>query len=459
MEHGSDNSGKALSRSIVRVARVMVFAAARRFPVFSALAVAALLLAGTSYSTPLPTRPHGKAPTNRVWLATTGSDSSCARNSPNRPCATFDRAFRIAHPGDTVLVAAGRYPETDAQSGATGIHGSKSQPVSFVCGGTGDVTFAAPIFAFYPGMSGVIIRGGCFRFHIPTFGFGGSAARTHDVLLDGVHMDSFECLGCANVTIRRSEIGPVVACGGPGYADAHSRCDASKPTEAYYATRSEGTADLQVEPFIHNGAAGRATRVTLIGDRIHGIQTRNSGEWHTGGLLIWNTDGLTLKGNTFDHNAIYDIEENAGSTDSNVTIENNVFGWPVNPFDGGSSDGQETPKDWREIDLGGAATLSGALIRYNSFAHGALFRPDGSFNNVQVIGNVLGSASVCAPPVSVDRNVFVGHSSCGTNVFRVSSWPYIDYKNNDFRLKPNSTAACFLANVRADKPGKRSCKH
>ena len=192
----------------------------------------------------------------------------------------------------------------------------------------------------------------------------------------------------------------------------------------------------------------------LLGDRIHGIQTRNSGEWHTGGLLIWNTDGLTLRGNTFDHNAIYDIEENASSTDSNLTIENNVFGWPVNPYDGGSSDGQETPKDWREIDLGGAATLSGALIRYNSFAHGALFRADGSFNNVQVIGNVLGSASVCAPTVSVDRNVFVGRSSCGTNVFRVSSWPYIDYKNNDFRLKPGSTAACFLANVRAGKPGR-----
>ena len=67
---------------------------------------------------------------------------------PDRPCATFDRAFSVAHPGDTVLVAPGRYPETDAQSGATGIHGSKSQPVTFVCGGKGDVTFAAPIFAF-----------------------------------------------------------------------------------------------------------------------------------------------------------------------------------------------------------------------------------------------------------------------------------------------------------------------
>ena len=90
-------------------------------------------------------------------------------------------------------------------------------------------------------MSGVIIRGGCFRFHVPTFGFGGGAARTHDVLLDGVHMDSFECVGCANVTIRRSEVGPVNACGGPSYPDAHSRCDPANPVEAYYATRSDGT--------------------------------------------------------------------------------------------------------------------------------------------------------------------------------------------------------------------------
>ena len=115
-------------------------------------------------------------------------------------------------------------------------------------------------------------------------------------------------------------------------------------------------------------------------------------------LLIWNVDGLTLRGNLFDHNAIYDIEENASSTVSNVTMENNVFGWPVYPFDGTSTDGQETPKDWREIDLGGAATLSNALIRYNSFAHGALFRADGTFSNVRV--NVSGISSGTTAPAA-----------------------------------------------------------
>ena len=353
----------------------MVFAAARRFPVFSGLAVAAMLLAGASYSTPVPTRSHATAPADRIWLATDGTDSNCARNNPNRPCATFDRAFAVAHGGDTVLVAPGKYPMTDQRGGATGIHGAKPQPVTFACGGDGDVTFAASVFAFYPGTSGVTFRGGCFRFHVPAFGYGGYSARTSNVLLDGVHMDSFECAGCANVTIRRSEIGPVDACGGPGYSNTRSRCDPANPVEAYYAARSAGTTDLQVEPFIHNGAAGRAVQVALIADRIHGIQTRNSGVWHAGGLLIWNTDGLVIRGNTFDHNAIYDIEENADSVDSNMTIEGNVFGWPVYPYDGDSNDGHETPNAWREIDLGGAATLSNALIRYNGFAHGALFRP------------------------------------------------------------------------------------
>ena len=299
----------------------------------------------------------------------------------------------IAHPGDTVLVARGRYPETDAQSGATGIHAaSKSQPVTFVCGGNGDVTFASADLCLLPGNVRSDHPRRLFQFHVPTFGFGGDAERTHDVT---PRRRAHGLLRVSRLRERddssNSEVGPVVACGGPSYSDAHSRCDPANPVEAYYASRATARRPA-IEPFIHNGAPGRAVRFALIGNRIHGIQTKNSGVWHTGGLLVWDTDGLVIRGNTFDHDAIYDIEENADSIDTNLTIESNVFGWPVNPLDGDSGDGQETAKDWREFDLGGAASLSNALIRFNNFAHGALFRSDGPFDNVQVVGNVLGSA-------------------------------------------------------------------
>ena len=43
-------------------------------------------------------------------LAPTGNDSTCARGDPSRPCATFDRAYGLAQPGDLVEVRGGTYP-------------------------------------------------------------------------------------------------------------------------------------------------------------------------------------------------------------------------------------------------------------------------------------------------------------------------------------------------------------
>jgi hypothetical protein len=291
--------------------------------------------------------PRPPASGGNVYLSVSGNDSTCVRNDQAHPCATFDRAYLVATGGDTVLVSGGRYPVTAPSEGATYIDPdpSKSSVVTFACQGNGDVTFDAAVFAFHPGLGGVTFTGSCFRFHVPYFGYGGYTGRTHDITLDHVHMDSFECAGCANVAITNSEVGPMDTCYGPGHGRAS--CDPSNPVEAYWASQSAGNSDVQAEPYIHNGGAGFATNFSLIGDRIHGVQTRDSSTLHTGGLLIWNVNGLILRNNTFDHNAIYDIEENADSTDSNGTMENNVFGWPVYPLDGNSTDGLETPKDWR----------------------------------------------------------------------------------------------------------------
>jgi len=44
-----------------------------------------------------------------VWLSTSGNDETCARGDPTLACATFDRAYAIAMPGDTVEVEEGDY--------------------------------------------------------------------------------------------------------------------------------------------------------------------------------------------------------------------------------------------------------------------------------------------------------------------------------------------------------------
>ncbi len=63
---------------------------------------------------PLPPWPPPPAPIPdgpaSVWVSTIGNDATCARLDPSKPCKTFDRAYKLAQPGEQVEVAAGTYP-------------------------------------------------------------------------------------------------------------------------------------------------------------------------------------------------------------------------------------------------------------------------------------------------------------------------------------------------------------
>jgi len=324
----------------------------------------------------------------------------------------------VAQPGDSIAVAGGLYLQDAPQYGGTGIWSAAKggAPITFVCAG-GDVTFAGPLFFVWAGAGGVSFRGSCFRFHLVAVGLGGYAARTHDVVFDGVHMDSFNISGAANVTIANSEVGPFVMCYGPGFEPAYARCDpnSADPLERYWATRSDA-GDVQQEPYIHSGAAGVATNITLDHDHIHGLSSKWSGT-HTGGLLVWDSDGLTIRNSTFDHNAIYDLQFNAGSNDSNLTIENNTLSYPVYSQDPTEPNpGGELPIAFREglgTGTGPNTTATNWLIRYNRLAHG--FTTDGlpgtTYNNVRVIGNNMGASPICGPPHP--GLTFTNNTACG----------------------------------------------
>ncbi|HZR95635.1 MAG TPA: hypothetical protein VFA56_08065 [Gaiellaceae bacterium] len=392
-----------------------------------------------------------------VWLSPTGNDATCVRRNPGRPCATFSRAYQIAASGDVVAVSGGTYAMTEPNAGATTIlpDPTKTDRVTFACQGNGDVTFAARNFTFFPGTTNVTVRGSCFRFHVVRIGYGGYPARTQGIVLDGVHMDSFECAGCSDLTISKSEIGPLTACYAPGTAGngpngypvpQSAWCDPNDPVQAYWATQPNGTVNEQSEPYIHNGAAGLPTNIKLISNHVHGLQTKDPANIHTGGLLIWNVDGLLLRGNVFDHNAVYDIESNDGDVENNVVIERNTFGWPVYPLDPRQPvPGGETKKDWRELTLGHrTANYANWVIRYNTFAHG--MTAEGTWTNAKVVGNVLGSYSTCGAGLAYDHNVGVaGGSACGGLQVRV--FPYTDYGGIDFRLVTKSRALRYLAGV------------
>jgi hypothetical protein len=389
-----------------------------------------------------------------IALSPSGNDASCGRNNPSRPCATFDRAYQLARGGDTVVVAGGRYAMTEPSAGASSIFPAKQLKggtVSFVCKGDGDVSFTAPVFAFYPGLGGVTVSGGCFHFHVVYFGYGGYSQGTHDITLDGVHMESFNVAGAKNVTISNSEIGPFVACYEPDDgtgAPAYAFCDPG----SYWASQ-DGTSHVQQEPFLHNGGAGPATNIVLDHVHIHGISSKWNGT-HTGGLLVWNVNGLTIKNSTFDHDAIYDIEENAGSSDSAVTMTNNTFGAPVYSFDPNEpSQNTPLPNAWREVTIGGSGSaLNDWLIQGNTFTNGLAISTagGGSFEGVSVFGNLLGNHTTCiaATGLAFDSNLSFG-SRCGVHPLWMKTLPYLDEVAGYYRLEQHSPAACFIANVRS----------
>ena len=304
--------------------------------------------------------------------------------------------------GDTVVVAGGRYPETAPSEGAAYIDpsASKSGVVTFVCQGNGDVTFAAPVFAFHPGLNGVTMTGGCFHFHVPYFGYGGYPAVTRNITLNDVHMEGLNCAGCRNVTIRNTEIGPFVACYMPGdgqNAPTYANCDTGDPAQAFWAAHG-GVANIQQEPFVHSGAAGNAINFVFDHDHIHGISSKWD-ETHTGCLLTWDTDGLRISNSTFDHCAIYDIALSAPSVDNNVTITKDTFGVPVYSFDPTEPHPNgRLPRAFVEgqFGAGSAGVDRNWLIRGNTFVNGIRMGDAGStYRNALVENNNLGTGSDC----------------------------------------------------------------
>jgi hypothetical protein len=87
---------------------------------------------GSAVSAQTATVAAASAPsgTGNVYVAAGGNDSTCARGDSSRPCATFGRAYALAQPGDTILVAGGDYP---AQTVLKGSQSQSGPVISFRC--------------------------------------------------------------------------------------------------------------------------------------------------------------------------------------------------------------------------------------------------------------------------------------------------------------------------------------
>ncbi len=329
----------------------------------------------------------------QVALAPNGNDSTCVRGDATRPCLTFQRAYQVAQPGDTVSVRAGTYPSNDAGRDAVTVFGNPNSgaPVTFACAGDGDVAMSGGWFtikAFH-----VRVVGDCFHLTSLRIGEpGDSVVTASDVTVDSVHMQGFEAVGAQQVVLRNSEIGPNVYCyAQSANVSASAKCDPNGPGfESMWATR--GTGDYPFQPYVHNNKGGVATSIVMDGNYVHDLQTKDATALHTGCGLVWQSGDfpvgqVTIRNSRFERCAVLGILFESAN---GVLVENNWMGPPVEPLSNANG-GQEAGSFAKEIIAGsGYDKVRNWRVTGNILCHGTRAQPPAE--GVVFSGNDLGKA-------------------------------------------------------------------
>lgn len=369
----------------------------------------------------------GGAGTANVWVDTNGG--TCTRSatlvaySDAAACSNFNPAYSAASSGDIVRVVGGAYSPTVPAEGANKITpAGKSDPdIQFLCD-SGNVTQLAPGTQFVITGPHVTIQGSCFKFNKIWVGDGANGVSVDDVTIDGVSMMIFDISGSSNVTIKNSKVGPMIACFGPGNG-ATSCQDNTATNEKYFFDNGYPNTQYN-EPKIHSGGNTGAvppTNVTLLNNMFDTMQSRDANTLHTGCLWTgWGgtTNNIVIDGNKFQRCAVYDIHIDAGG--ASQTIQNNWFGYPVEPLANTSQVGfdTETTPGFTDIQCkSGVCDPTNFLIRFNTFSHGIDMNYGGagtSATNVRLIGNILGSNSNCGFGQTANFNI-TNSGTCGTN--------------------------------------------
>jgi len=416
-----------------------------------------------------------------LWVSPSGSDVTCVRGNASLPCASYQRAYALAQSGDLVQVAPGSYPATNPAGNAIEINpsnGSLSGYVTFVCqpGAAADsVDQASNAFNLAIRANWVAFKGSCFHFRVLHVNYPGDSGLGADhVLIDGVHMDSFQLSGAHDTTIENSQIGPILSCYGNVEGTPATRCSnyANFPAtwqavaEWWAQTPSGGSTGQQTEPYIHDRGNGSdlnqcSHNVSIVHDVIHDVQATDSAVNHTGGLLIdgsacqsWDHN-LLISRSVFEHNMSYGIEMDGPM--SGTIVQNNWIGQGFGSLGaGGSLNMQQDVGRGDSLEAGcrgGQHTVSDMLIRYNS-ADGYIAvngngdsSASGCWTDVRVIGNIYansvfggigcGGINSSYGSITMQYNVVRG-AVCGTKGKLIRSWPYVSTAPTalDFDLRP-----------------------
>jgi hypothetical protein len=424
----------------------------RRRILFVVAAVAAVALAGlyldlarSGTGAPVTTARAAKPPTPRasVFVAPDGLDSRSCR-SRAKACASFDRAYRAARPGQVVEVADGRYGPQEirvdprkrsrrhvvfrpAEGGRVVLDGLTL--------GTGDRP-DGPRHVTIQRMSTSYVSETEQR---PV----GAMPGTRDVVLRNLDAGNFNLWGVQRVKVLGGDYGPCHSA--PGSECGNARIDAGPP--------------------------GNPTRDVLVdGATFHDFRFapscyQDGVDCHFECVYLNGSRNVTIRRSTFRDCALFDLFVTLSGRDAarvghrNLKIENN---WFDTPWD---ESGLHTASRRRASALAiswcgnSPHGYDGVLIRHNSFQRntGLQYDPDTScrMRGVRVVGNLAAFAG-CDGRWAYAFNVWsstVQRGRCSrTDRTARAGFPYVRAGSGaglDFHLTGARTAADALVPARA----------
>ncbi|GIV03677.1 MAG: hypothetical protein KatS3mg015_2507 [Fimbriimonadales bacterium] len=359
--------------------------------------------------------PEPPPPRASLAVAPSGNDSTCVRGDLGRPCATFRRAYEIAHCGDLVHVADGSYARQDLQGpdkscsgGYVVFKGSRAAVVD-------EIKTAECCGRAVNGPDWIELNGFTLRNRLNGWG---QADNWRVIGIDG---GSFDINGPANWLLSGNDWGP---------------CSSNTAPTCNGQNFAGGTANLVID-----------------GDTFHDFTITPGSGAHWECLFITGARGANvIRNSRFWNCETYGIYFSSFHSDHRYstgswTVENNWFGRTC-CF--GSS-----PRS-SAINLGGSSPgepVQNVLIRFNSFAPGqTLVREGGpTGSNLRAVGNIFG-ASGCVADVSYFYNLFRG-GSCGQSGLTISEMPYVNGSDGaamDYHLRSGSPAERYVAPTSSD---------
>ncbi len=343
-----------------------------------ALALGLSLLAPSGLSA--SSRKVGDVPT--VFVDPAGSDrNACIATAP---CASFDRAYHVAQPGQVVQMAGGSYPAQRISPDPAKAAASTNVVFRPALGATVTLANSAlTIAGAHVELHGIAMdQTGCAPTQIaPPCPDVVVASGAHDVVIDGFHASRFYITGAYNITVENSDFGPAYDFHGIIHADTagnrphnilllnvtihdHWNSDACKATAGCISAHHQGCGPT-------------------LNDSYNVVEER---------LRWYNCEDLAqlIKSYKF--------------ANENITIENSVFG---------ASSGFYSLM----VDATSALPSAGIHIRYNTFAKGVSVSRFPSANS-DFVGNVMPvSQAFCTNTLAtawkLQSNLAIGSKPCG----------------------------------------------